>query len=83
MKLTESMLRKMIQEESKKIANSSGKRKQKINESLSRASEDLYNAMQEYVEAYIEHFEFEDVEGACNSLRNGVEGFCSGFLGEF
>jgi hypothetical protein len=39
--------------------------------------------MQEYVEAYIEHFEFEDVEGACNSLRNGVEGFCSGFLGEF
>jgi len=83
MKLTENMLRKMIQEESKKIANSSGKRKQKINESLSRALEDLYSAMQDYVEAYIEQAGFEDTEGACDSLRNEVKGFCSGFLGEF
>lgn len=83
MKLTESMLRKMIQEESRKIDNSSRKRKQKINESLGRASEDLYSAMQDYVEAYIEQADFEDAEGACDSLRNEVDGFCSGFLGEF
>jgi histone H3/H4 len=83
MKLTESMLRKMIQEESRKAAGSSRKRKQKLNESLGRASEELYNAMQDYVEAYIEQTDFEDTEGACTSLQNEVDGFCSGLLGEY
>ena len=83
MKLTESMLRKMIQEESRKAAGSSKKRKQKINESLANATEELYSAVENYLSEFIDQSDFEDAEGACAALKSEIDGICSGFLGEY
>lgn len=88
MKLTETMLRKMIQEERSMIKSKGRKR---INESLDSAAEALYDAMTEYVDVWIADADVEDpdrelraaVDSACEALKKEVQGFCDGFSEEY
>lgn len=79
MKLTETMLRKMIQEERRNLQS----KRKPINESFSDATEGLYRAMEEFLESHMHEFGHEDPRRACDKLEDEVSGFCEGFIGEF
>ena len=75
MRITESQLRRIIAEEAQRF-----KRGRRVNESLMTAQENLYNAMQEFVEESMNQMRTEDPAGACAALREEVEGFCQSFV---
>ena len=82
MKLTESMLRRMIQEESRKLS-----RRKKVNESpyqnersqsVAGALDDLMNSAENFLDSYMSEMG-EDPERACQALMDEIAGFCEGF----
>ena len=73
MKITESQLRRIIADETKKF-----KRGKRINESQASAEELLTNAMDEYVDQMnAAGFGYEEI---CEMMKNSVDGFCETFL---
>ena len=86
MKLTESMLRRMIQEESRKLS-----RRKKVNESpyqiersqsVAGALDDLMNSAENFLDSYMSEMG-EDPERACQALMDEIAGFCKGFTGNY
>ena len=73
MRITESQLRRIIADETKKF-----KRGKRINESQASAEELLTNAMDEYVDQMnAAGFGYEEI---CEMMKNSVDGFCETFL---
>ena len=73
MRITESHLRRIIADESKRF-----KRGKRINESQASAEELLYNAMEEYVDQMnAAGFGYEEI---CEMMQSSASGFCEAFL---
>jgi hypothetical protein len=74
MRITESQLRRIIADEAKKF-----KRGKRVNESFAGANEELFNAMENFIQGWMDESGIEDPAEACEALRNEVEGFCQSF----
>jgi hypothetical protein len=74
MRITESQLRRIVREEAKKF-----KKGKRINESFPGANEELFNAMESFVQGWMDESGVEDPAGACRALLSEVEAFCQAF----
>lgn len=74
MRITESHLRRIIADEAKKF-----KRGKRVNESLASASEELSNAMENFIQEWMDQSGADEPSEACEALRQEVEGFCQSF----